>query len=187
MNLVSKIASTMLLSAGLLLASEYNLDKAHTTVGFNVKHMMITNVSGNFKSYDATMDFDESTKTFKKFSATVDTSSIDTRIEKRDAHLKSEDFFFVDKFPKMSFEMTSYQADGDDGKMSGNLTIRGVTKPVTFEIDDISMMSKKVGFEMEAKINRTDFGLNWNKALELGGVAVSDEVKIKIDVQAEKK
>ncbi|MFW2609968.1 YceI family protein [Aliarcobacter butzleri] len=187
MSLVSKIASSLILTGSLLMATEYKVDNAHTNVGFTVKHMMITNVNGNFKTYDATIDYDDATKTFKKFSATVDTKSVDTGIEKRDDHLRSDDFFSSEKFPKMTFEMTSYKADGDDGKMTGNLTIRGITKTVTLEVEDIATMGNKVGFVLEGKINRTDFGLKWNKAIELGGVAVAEEVKIKVDVEAEKK
>ena len=86
----------------------------------------------------------------------------------------------------MTFEMTSYKADGDDGKMTGNLTIRGITKPVVLEVEDISVLGDKVGFSVEGKINRQDFDLKWNKAIELGGVAVSDEVKIKVDIEAKK-
>ena len=186
MNLISKVSATLLLTASLLAATEYKVDNAHTNVGFTVKHMMITNVHGKFNAYNSVIDFDEATKTFKKFSATVDTTSIDTGIEKRDAHLKSDDFFAVEKFPKMTFEMTSYKADGDEGKMTGNLTIRGITKPVVLDVEDIAVIGNKVGFSLEGKINRTDFDLKWNKAIELGGVAVSEEVKIKVDVEAAK-
>ena len=185
MKLLSKIASAMILSGGLLMAASYGVDNAHSNVGFTVKHMMITNVHGNFKAYDAVIDFDEKTKTFNKLSATVDTSSIDTGIEKRDDHLRSDDFFASAKFPKMTFEMTSYKADGDEGEIKGNLTIRGITKPVTLEVEDISVLGNKIGFALEGKINRTDFDLKWNKAIELGGVAVAEEVKIKIDIEAE--
>lgn len=184
MNLLTKIAGTLALTSSLLMAAEYNLDKAHTNVGFTVKHLMITNVHGNFKTYDAQIDFDKDKKTFKTFNANVQTDSVDTGIEKRDNHLRSDDFFASESFANMTFKMTSYEADGDDGKMKGDLTIRGISKPVTLEVEDIAVMADKIGFELEGKINRTDFGLKWNKAIELGGVAVSEEVKIKIDVQA---
>lgn len=191
MNFVTKMTSALLLTIGLVNASEYDLDKAHTNVGFTVKHMMITNVNGNFKIYDANIDFDAKSKTFKAFKATVDTTSIDTGIEKRDNHLRSEDFFSSEKFPKMTFEMTSYKADGDEGEMKGNLTIRGISKPVTFKVEDLGTISdkgkSKVGFSIEGKINRMDYDLKWNKALELGGVAVAEDVKIKVDVEAVEK
>ncbi|MCT7909570.1 YceI family protein [Arcobacter lacus] len=187
MSIVSKITSALLLTGSLLMATEYKVDNAHSNVGFTVKHMMITNVNGNFKTYDANIDYDEATKTFKKLSATVETKTVNTGIEKRDDHLRSDDFFASEKFPKMTFEMTSYKADGDEGKMTGNLTIRGITKQVTLDVEDIASMGNKIGFALEGKINRTDFGLKWNKAIELGGVAVGEEVKIKVDVEAEKK
>ena len=127
MRLITKITSTLLLTFGLANASEYIIDNSHTTVGFSVKHMMITNVKGDFKTYDGMIDFDKDKKTFKVLKASIDTASIDTENEKRDEHLKSDDFFNSTKFPKMTFEMTSYKADGNEGKMDGNLTIRGIT------------------------------------------------------------
>lgn len=186
MNEILKMATATILTAGMLSASEYSVDKAHSNVGFSVKHMMITNVHGSFTSYDAVLDFDESTKTFKKLIANVDTKSVSTGITDRDNHLRSDDFFAVETFPKMVFEMTSYKADEDEGKMQGNLTIRGITKPVTLEVEDISILGDKMGFALKGKISRKEFDLKWNKAIELGGVAVGDEVKIKVDIEATK-
>lgn len=187
-----KLTSALLLTFGLANASEYKLDNSHTMVGFSVKHLMITNVKGDFKNYDAKIDFDKATKNFKSFSANVDTASIDTGIEKRDAHLKSEDFFSSEKFPKMTFVMKSYEVDGDEGKMKGDLTIRGITKPVVLEVDDLATIkdfdgNNRIGFTLKGKINRMDYDLKWNKALEAGGVAVSEEVKIIVDVEAVEK
>ncbi|MBD3831281.1 MAG: YceI family protein [Arcobacter sp.] len=192
MNFVTKVTSALILSMGLANAAIYDVDASHTNVGFTVKHMMITNVNGNFATYDANIDFDPATKTFKTFSATVETNSINTGIEKRDDHLRSEDFFASEKFPKMTFEMTSYKADGDDGEMKGNLTIRGITKPVTLKVEDIGTIKdfknqNRVGFSLKGKINRMDYDLKWNKALELGGVAVAEEVKITVEVEAVEK
>ena len=173
-------------------ASVYTLDAGHTNVGFSAKHMMITNVKGEFKTYDAQIDFDEATKSFKTFSANVNTASVDTGIEKRDEHLRSDDFFASEKFPKMTFVMKSYQADGNEGKMKGDLTIRGITKPVVLEVEDIASVKdfqgiKRVGFSLKGKINRMDYDLKWNKAIELGGVAVAEEVRIIVDVEAVQK
>ncbi|AXX93829.1 YceI family protein [Arcobacter ellisii] len=192
MNFVTKVTSALILSMGFANAAIYDVDASHTNVGFTVKHMMITNVNGNFATYDANIDFDPATKTFKTFSATVETNSINTGIEKRDDHLRSEDFFASEKFPKMTFEMTSYKADGDDGEMKGNLTIRGITKPVTLKVEDIGTIKdfknqNRVGFSLKGKINRMDYDLKWNKALELGGVAVAEEVKITVEVEAVEK
>jgi polyisoprenoid-binding protein YceI len=192
MKTFTKLTSALLLTFGLANASEYKLDNSHTAVGFSVKHLMITNVKGDFKNYDAKIDFDKATKNFKSFSANVDTASIDTGIEKRDAHLKSEDFFSSEKFPKMTFVMKSYEVDGDEGKMKGDLTIRGITKPVVLEVDDLATIkdfdgNNRIGFSLEGKINRMDYDLKWNKVLETGGVAVGEEVKIIVDVEAVEK
>ena len=192
MNFLTKVTSALVLTAGLASASVYTLDGGHTNVGFSVKHLMITNVKGDFKKYDATIDFDAATKSFKVFKANIDTASVNTGIEKRDNHLKSDDFFLSEKFPKMTFEMKSYKADGTEGKMTGDLTIRGITKSVVLEVEEIATIkdfegNSRVGFTLEGKINRMDYDLKWNKALELGGVAVSEEVKIIVDVQAKEK
>jgi polyisoprenoid-binding protein YceI len=192
MNFFTKVTSALVLTAGLASASVYTLDETHTNVGFSVKHLMITNVKGDFKKYDATIDFDAATKSFKVFKANIDTASVDTGIEKRDNHLKSDDFFLSEKFPKMTFEMKSYKANGDEGKMSGDLTIRGITKQVVLDVEELATVkdfegNSRVGFTLKGKINRMDYDLKWNKALELGGVAVSEEVKIIVDVQAKEK
>ena len=192
MRLMTKITSTLLLTFGLVNASEYAIDETHTNVGFSVKHMMITNVKGDFKTYEANIDFDKDKKTFKVLKASIDTASIDTENEKRDEHLKSDDFFNSAKFPKMTFEMTSYKADGNEGEMNGNLTIRGITKPIKLKVEDISTVKdfkgqNRVGFSLEGKINRMDYDLKWNKVLEAGGVAVGDEVKIIVEIEAVEK
>ena len=192
MRLITKITSALLLTFGLANASEYIIDETHTNVGFSVKHMMITNVKGDFKTYEANIDFDKDKKTFKVLKASIDTASIDTENEKRDEHLKSDDFFNSAKFPKMTFEMTSYKADGNEGEMNGNLTIRGITKPIKLKVEDISTVKdfkgqNRVGFSLEGKINRMDYDLKWNKVLEAGGVAISDEVKIIVEIEAVEK
>lgn len=192
MGFIAKLTSALILTVGIASASEYSLDSSHTNVSFSVKHLMITNVKGEFKKYDANIDFDAASKTFKTFKANVDTGSVDTGIVKRDNHLKSEDFFLSEKFPKMTFEMKSYKADGDEGKMSGDLTIRGITKPVVLEVEDLATIkdfegNNRVGFTLKGKINRMDYDLKWNKALELGGVAVAEDVKITVDIEAVEK
>jgi len=189
MNYLSKLLLASTLSVTTLLASPYSLDDSHTEVGFSVKHLMITNVKGEFKDFKGEIDFDNETKTFNKFKGMISTSSVDTGIEKRDNHLKSGDFFLSEKYPNIVFEMTSYKADGDEGVMVGNLTIRGITKVVEMEVEDLGTIvdfqgNNRVGFTLKAKINRMDFDLKWNKALELGGVAVSETVKINAEIEA---
>lgn len=189
MKFILKLISIAALTLGIANASPHGVDAVHTNVEFSVKHLMITNVKGEFKTFDANIDFDHKTKSFKAFSATVQTKSVDTGILKRDNHLRSEDFFFADKYPKMTFVMKSYTGDEEEGKMKGDLTIRGVTKAVTLNIEDIGTIkdfegNNRVGFTLKGKINRLDYGLKWNKALELGGFAVGDKVKITVDVEA---
>lgn len=189
MKLIGRILATCTLAYGLAFASPHSLDAVHTNVGFSVKHLMITNVKGEFKKFNAEIDFDYTTKSFKVFKGVVETNSVDTGIEKRDNHLRSEDFFLSEKFPKMTFEMKSYKGDGEEGEMTGDLTIRGITKTVTFEVEDIGTIkdfegNNRVGFTLKGKINRLDYGLKWNKALELGGFAVGDTVKITVEVEA---
>lgn len=173
-------------------ASTYSIDKAHSSVTFKVKHLLITNVKGEFKDFNAEIDFDAKSKSFKTLRAVVKTKSIDTGIEKRDNHLRSEDFFLSSKYPEMMFELLSYKAMGEDGEVSANLTIRGVTKKVMFEIQELATAkdfkgNNRVGFTLKGKIDRTVFGLKWNKAVEFGGVAVSNTVKIIVDIEAVEK
>ncbi len=190
MKVLAKLFTATVLSVGLLNAAPFNLDTAHTNVGFSVKHLMITNVKGDFKDYSAQIDFDKDTKTFNKLVATVKTASIDTGIEKRDNHLRSADFFLSKEYPNMTFTMHEYDKKAEE--MKGDLTIRGVTKPVTLEVEDLATVkdfkgNTRVGFTLEGEINRTDFGLKWNKALEFGGIAVSEKVDIIVEVQAVEK
>lgn len=192
MKLLGKSILALALGFSLANATEYTIDESHTHVGFSVKHLMITNVNGEFKTYNAEIDFDAKTKTFNKLNAVIDTASIDTDNQKRDDHLKSEDFFASEKFPKMTFQMTSYKVDGDEGIATGNLTIRGITKEVKLKVEDLGTVKdfknvNRVGFTLKGKINRMDYDLKWNKALELGGVAVAEEVKIIVDVEAVQK
>ena len=192
MKLLGKSILALALGFSLVNATEYTIDESHTHVGFSVKHLMITNVNGEFKTYNAEIDFDAKTKTFNKLNAVIDTASIDTDNQKRDDHLKSEDFFASEKFPKMTFQMTSYKVDGDEGIATGNLTIRGITKEVKLKVEDLGTVKdfknvNRVGFTLKGKINRMDYDLKWNKALEAGGVAVAEDVKITIEVEAVEK
>lgn len=176
---------TTLLSS--LSAAEFVVDKAHSHVGFSVKHLMITNVKGDFGKYDATIDFDTDKMEFKTLKAVIDVDSIDTGIEKRDNHLRSADFFDAANHPEMTFVMKKYE----NSKMTGDLTIRGTTKEVVLDTEiggyATFMGTKKIGFALTGEINRKDFGLMWNKVIESGGVAVSDTVKIIVEIEANEK
>ena len=165
------------------------IDPVHSEIGFKVKHMMFTNVSGKIAKYDATIetDGDEFNNAVIEFSADAD--SITTANADRDAHLLSPDFFDVTQFPKLSFKAASFaKLDDTDFELTGDLTLHGITKPIKLATEFGGLMKDpwgniKAAFSINGKINRKDFGLTWNAALETGGVLVSDEVKIIADVQ----
>lgn len=185
----SSLLVLFVLSSLTLSAETLKLDKGHSEVGFSIKHLMISNVKGNFSDYDAQMVYNLKTKKFDKFHATIMAKSIDTGIEKRDNHLRNADFFEVEKYPKITFTMKSQKVDGDEGELTGDLTIKDVTRTVTFEIEHNGVVkdpwgNTKTAFTLETAIKRKDFGLTWNKALEAGGVVVGDKVKITVEIEA---
>lgn len=160
------------------MATKWNLDPTHSEIMFSVKHMMISKVKGQFKTFNAELESEDDTFKNAKVTATVQTDSIDTNNADRDAHLKNEDFFNAAQNPTITFEANSMNDD-----ITGNLTINGVTKPVELKVDFGGINkdpwgNTKAGFSFEGKIKRSDFGLNWNAALETGGVLVSDDVKV---------
>ena len=165
----------------------WNLDPTHSELTFKVKHLMISNVKGSFTKFNAKIEGDNFETS--KITATVDATSVFTNNTDRDGHLKSADFFEVETYPELKFESTSITKT-DDGEYTliGDLTIKGITKSVELDVEFGGFMkdpygNEKAGFSFEGKINRKDFGLNWNAALETGGVLVSDEVKIAAEVQ----
>ena len=165
------------------MSTKWNLDPAHSEITFKVRHMMISNVKGEFKNFS--IDLESADDEFKnvKANATIDTASISTNNTDRDNHLKSAEFFNAEAHPQITFETDSLNDD-----VTGNLTINGVTKPVKLDVDfggiNVDPWGQtKAGFSFEGKIKRSDFGLNWNAALETGGVMVSDEVKIAGELQ----
>lgn len=175
-------------------ADTWHIDPAHTNVEFTVRHMMISNVKGQFQKTSGTITAGGNDPSSAKIDATIDASSVDTRVEKRDAHLKSPDFLDVAKYPTITFQSTKVEAAGP-GKwnVTGDLTLHGVTKPVVLEVEQSGapihdpMGNMRAGASATTKIKRSDFGLTWNKVLESGGVMVGDEVAISIDVEAIKK
>lgn len=170
--------------------TKYQVDLAHSTIGFTVKHMMISKVKGTFENFTANVEATDLTDlTTAKIDFSIQTASINTRNEDRDNHLRSGDFFDADTFKNITFAATKIEADGDDEyKVTGDLTIRDITKPVTFEVEyngkSKSPAGQEVfGFEAETKINREDFGLTWNAALETGGVLVGKDIKINVELE----
>ncbi|MBV9988191.1 MAG: YceI family protein [Chitinophagaceae bacterium] len=167
----------------------YKIDPAHSEITFKVKHLMITNVTGSFTQFDATMESDADDFTDAKIRFEADVNSITTHNEQRDAHLKGDDFFAVDRFPKLSFVSTSFvKKDEENYTLTGDLTIRDVTKPVELDVEYGGSMTdpwgqSKAGFEISGRINRKDFGLSWGAVTEAGGVVVSDDVRLRLAVQ----
>lgn len=166
------------------MAITWNLDPAHSEVNFKVKHMMIANVTGNLGSFAVTAESDDEHFNNAKVTFTGDVKTITTGSAQRDQHLQSADFFEAENHPEIKFESTSYEGD----KLHGNLTIRGVTKPISLNVEfggsgKDPYGNTKAGFSIDGKINRKEFGLMWNTALESGGVLVSDDVRIVGEVQ----
>lgn len=168
------------------MATKWSLDPSHSELQFKVKHLMITNVTGQLQVINGEVEAADASFNGARVNFTADLNSINTGSEQRDGHLKSPDFFDTEKFPTIRFESTNYNAS--EGKIAGNLTIRDVTKPVTLDVEFSGTNkdpwgNQKAGFSVSGKINRTEFGLGWNAALETGGVLVSEEVKLQAELQ----
>jgi polyisoprenoid-binding protein YceI len=175
------------------LTGEYTIDPAHSTLGFVARHAMVTNVKGKFNDFTGTLHLDGSDPAASTASIDVRMDSIDTGSADRDGHLKSGDFFQTEEFPEMTFRSTKAEAlGGDDYRIIGDLTIRGVTKPLTIDLEFNGAATdpfgnERVGFEGKAEILRSEWGLTWNAALETGGVLVSDKIRLNFDISAIKK
>lgn len=167
-----------------LFAGNYTVDASHTNAAFTVKHLMITNVTGKFNDVSGSFEFDEKTKTLKSLSGEIVVASINTANEERDTHLKSGDIFSAEQFPKIEFKTTKIEKNA----VYGDFTMKGVTKNIKLQLENGGTITdpwgkQRAAFALNGKIKRSDFGITWNKALETGGVAVSDEVKLSIDVE----
>ena len=169
--------------------STYKIDAAHSEITFKVKHLMITNVTGNFNQFDATLETTNEDFSDAKISFEAETASISTNNEQRDGHLKGDDFFASATYPKLSFVSTSFtKLSNDEYKLVGDITLRDVTKSIELAVEYGGTATDpygqvKSGFEITGKINRKDFGLVWSATTEAGGIVVSDEVKLNLSVQ----
>ncbi|MEU5310088.1 YceI family protein [Streptomyces sp. NPDC021562] len=172
------------------LTGDYTIDPAHSTLGFVARHAMVTNVKGSFQDFEGTLHLDGEDPSKSTASLDIQMASITTGSPDRDGHLKSADFFKTDEFPTMTFRSTKAEALGDeDYRITGDLTILGVTKPVTIDLEFNGAAkdpfgNERVGFEGKAEIKRSDWGVTWNAALETGGVLVSDKIKLNFDISA---
>jgi polyisoprenoid-binding protein YceI len=168
------------------MATTWHLDPAHSEVQFKVKHLMITNVTGQFNVMSGNIDTDNDQFEHASVNFIADVTSVNTGNEQRDGHLKSPEFFNSESFPQIKFESKAFNAK--EGKITGNLTIKDVTKPVSFDVEFSGINkdpwgNQKAGFSISGKINRTEFNLGWNAPLETGGVLVSEDVKLMAEIQ----
>lgn len=172
------------LTAGALFAGTYKIDPSHSNVGFKVKHLMISNVTGKFDKFAGTFEYDEKTKTVKSLNGTIEVGSINTENAKRDGHLKSADFFDAANHPNLTFKLNKIA----DDKAYGVLTMRGVSKNVILDFENNGSIkdpwgNTRVGLALSGKINRIDYGLKYNSILEAGGVTVGEKVKLDIEIE----
>jgi len=171
------------------IAGDYTIDPAHTRLGFSARHAMVATVRGSFKEFTGTAHVDTATPANSKVEISIVANSIDTGQQQRDDHLRSGDFFESEQYPDITFTSTDVTRDGDDWTITGDLTIKGESKPVTIEFE-FSGSAKdpfgndRIGFEGKSAISRKDWGLTYNAALETGGVLVSDKIKLEFDVSA---
>jgi len=184
------VVSAVALSAPTL-AATWQIDPAHSNVSFSVRHMMVSNVRGEFTKVSGTVEGDEKTPAQAVITATIDATSINTREAKRDDHLKSPDFLDVAKYPTITFKSKKIEPSGSGQfKVTGDLTLHGVTKEVVLDVSDVTapikdpMGKTRAGAQATTKIDRKDFGINWSKVMDGGGLMVGDEVAISIDVEA---
>ena len=186
---MTRLFTALVFAATLASAATWEIDGAHSTAGFSVRHMMVTNVRGDFTKLSGTVEFDPKDLSKASINATIDAASINTRNERRDNHLRSADFFDVAKHPTLTFVSKKFTKVAEaQYKVTGDLTIHGVTREVTLDVDGPTPEVKagngyKAGASATTKIKRSDFGLTWNRALEAGGVTVGDEVTITLDVE----
>ncbi|WP_207426089.1 YceI family protein [Pedobacter sp. SYSU D00535] len=171
------------------MATTWKLDPTHSEVQFKVKHLMITTVTGYFQTFDLEVvtESDDFT-TASKIEFTADINSINTNNEQRDTHLKSADFFNAEEYAQLKFVGNKYEGDGEEAQLHGNLTIRGITKPVTVKVEFGGIVvdpygQTKAGFTVDGKISRKEFGLTWSAVTEAGAVVVSDEIKLHAEIQ----
>lgn len=174
-------------------AQTWVIDADHTNIGFKVRHLMVSNVKGEFRDFSGTVTLDERDMSKSAVKVSINTASINTGVAKRDDHLRSADFFDVQKHPTMTFVSRKVIKTGDRLQLQGDLTIRGITRPVTLDVQELTAEIKdpsgmiRRGATALGKINRRDFGLTWNKALEAGGVAVGEDVAIILEIEMVRK
>jgi polyisoprenoid-binding protein YceI len=172
--------------------SHWDFDLSHSSINFHVRHLMVSKVHGRFSTWSGSLELDDEDLTKSRLDVTIDAASVDTKEDKRDEHLRSADFFDVATYPTLAFKSTNITRDGDDYRVEGNLTIHGVTRAVTLKVEGGDQVkdpwgNTRTGFSAKTSINRKDFGLHWNVALEAGGFVVGDKIEITLEIEAIKK
>ena len=189
--MIKKLFSTVLvvaIMASTAFATEWKVDKTHSSVVFKVRHMVISNVKGGFDEFSGTAQFDGKDLTKGSVEFSIDAASVDTDNEGRDKHLKAEEFFDATTFPNITFKSTKIIADGDNYKLTGDFTMKDVTKSVTFDLEYSGTVvdpwgNTRAGFAAKAKIDRQDFNVNFSGSLDNGGLVVGNEVKIELEIE----
>ena len=171
------------------IAGDYSLDVSHSRLGFSARHAMVTTVRGAFKDFEGTAHIDTANPADSTVSLTIKADSIDTGVADRDAHLRSADFFEIEQHPEITFNSTNVERDGDYWTITGDLTVKGITKPIAVEFESTGSArdpfgNLRIGFEGHTTLSRKDWGLTWNAALETGGFLVSDKIKLDFDISA---
>lgn len=194
---MKKIFSILTILSVVLLGSQafaatYTLDKAHSSLGFDVKHLMISTVPGTFADYEGTIDYDPDNLSAAKVNVTIQAASINTNNADRDKHLRTADFFDVEKYPTITFAGNSIRKEGDQYVITGDLTMKGVTKTIEIPASIEGPVktpsgSTAIGISAQTKINRQDFGITWNKEMDQGGYVLGDDVVLNINVEAHAK
>ena len=173
--------------------TQWDFDLTHSSINFHVRHLMVSKVHGRFTKWNGVLELDEQDLTRSRLEVTIDAASVDTQEPKRDAHLRSADFFEVDKFPTLTFKSTQITREADDRyRVTGDLTIRGITHAVTLDVEGGERVTDpwggtRTGFSARTSISRKEFGLTWNVALEAGGFMVADKLDITLEIEAIKK
>lgn len=175
------------------MAQTFAIDRNHTRIEFSAKHMMVSNVRGSFEDFSGSIELEEDDPASTRATAVIKTASIWTGVEMRDNHLRSDDFFAAEKYPDMTFASTAVEKTGDGTyKVTGDLTIRDVTRPITLDVEVEGQIvdpygNERVGISARGRLNRRDWGLNWNQAIEAGGVVVSDNINLSVEAELVRK
>ncbi len=189
MKQINKLTLLVLLATSFALSGKFTIDNAHSNIIFKIKHLGISTVTGNFKVFSGSIDYDVKSKKLSSVETTISAKSINTGLEKRDGHLQSPDFFDVAKFPNLKFVTKKIEGSGKAVKIHGELTMHGITKPIVLDAEFQGSVKDQKGkmhisFVASSKLNRKEYGLKWNKILEAGNLVAGEEVRIILEIEA---